>query len=122
MDVAYPYSRIGSQMNITGQSFASTHMPPIAEEENKRMRAVRSSWDSSTIRDLKRGRDNNGRTFPTSILLETQVLSYTTCQVLSASCALKLSLCEILYRLERGTKYSLQECGNLFPVDAFQKL
>ncbi|XP_022991904.1 transcription factor bHLH130-like isoform X3 [Cucurbita maxima] len=72
VDVAYPYSRIGSQMNISGQSFASTHMPPIAEEENKRIRAVRSSWDSSTIRDLKRGRDNNGRTFPTSILLETQ--------------------------------------------------
>lgn len=67
-------------------------MPPIAEEENKSMDVVssshhriqkadrlhtddflNSSWDESAMRDLKRGRDNNGRTFSTSIMLETKV-------------------------------------------------
>lgn len=95
VDAAYPSTRIGNQFNMSGQSFGSSHMPPIAEEENKSIGVVsssqhrlqkansgdqihadnflNSSWDSSAIRDLKRGRDNNGRRFSTSIVLETQV-------------------------------------------------
>ncbi|KAG7025666.1 Transcription factor bHLH, partial [Cucurbita argyrosperma subsp. argyrosperma] len=37
---------------------------------------LNSSWHNSATRDLKRGRDNNGRTFPTSIVLETQNAGY----------------------------------------------
>lgn len=82
-------------MNISGHSFGSSHMPPIAEEENKSIDVVsssrhhlqkaisgnqlhtddflNSSWDNSAMRDIKRGRDNNGHAFSTSIVLETQV-------------------------------------------------
>ncbi|XP_011659460.1 transcription factor bHLH130 isoform X1 [Cucumis sativus] len=93
VDAAYPSTRIGSQMNLSGHSFGSNHMPPIAEEENKSIGIVgssrhrqkansgdrlqtddflNSSWDNSAMRDTKRGRDNNGRAFATSIVLETQ--------------------------------------------------
>ncbi|XP_022960424.1 transcription factor bHLH130-like [Cucurbita moschata] len=37
---------------------------------------LNSSWHNSAIKDLKRGRDNNGRTFSTSIVLETQNAGY----------------------------------------------
>lgn len=80
-------------------------MPPIAEEENKSIGIVsssrhrqkansgdrlqtddflNSSWDNSAMRDIKRGRDNNGHAFSTSIVLKTQVqLDESTCQVFS---------------------------------------
>ncbi|CAK9310250.1 unnamed protein product [Citrullus colocynthis] len=94
VDSAYPSTRIGNKMNISGHSFGSSRMPPIVEEENKSIDVVsssrhhlqkaisgnqlhtddflNSSWDNSAMRDIKRGRDNNGHAFSTSIVLETQ--------------------------------------------------
>ena len=71
--------------------------------------------------ERKSGRENPKRTISANGRLGLQILSELDigqCASINAGNPRGMN-CEIPHRLERGTKHSLQWCGNLSLVDAF---